>query len=75
MPGAVVAGSVLTIVTDPRAKSIRLDGVPAPGLVARGSRLMPLVKGRNTLSVSAAGATASSRVSVSWRGLYLGLWG
>lgn len=75
VPGGVPAGQTLTVVTDPRNKSIRLQGNLAAGLVARGSRIgAPFQPGINNLSVAATGATAASRIVLSWRGGWRSLW-
>lgn len=75
VPAGVPAGSVLTVVTDPRARSYRLNGVPAAGQIARGSRVSrPFPRGLNTISVHASGATEETRVMVSWRNGWPGLW-
>jgi hypothetical protein len=69
VPGGVPAGQTLTVVTDPRNKSIRLDGALAAGMVARGSKVgAPFLPGLNHLSVAATGATSASRIVLSWRG-------
>ena len=73
VPDGIDAGSTLRIVTDPRRKSIRLDGEPATGMIARGSRLRPLAFGQNLLSVTAPGADENTRLRLSWRGLYRSL--
>jgi len=69
----IPAGKTLRIVTDPRSPSIRLDGAPAAGMLARGSRREPLHPGDNVLSVSAPGANEDTRLRLSWRGRYRGL--
>jgi hypothetical protein len=74
VPDGIDAGDTLTIVTDPRRKSIRLDGVQAAGMIARGSRLNPLAFGQNLLSITAPGATSATRLRLSWRGMYRSLW-
>lgn len=71
----VPAGSTLTVVTDPRNKSIRMDGQLAAGMVSRGSRIgSPFRPGLNSLNVSASGATEASRIVLSWRGGWRSLW-
>lgn len=74
IPDGVPAGSVLRLVTDPRARSIRLDGQLAAGRVARGSTLRPFYPGVNVMSVSAPGGDENTRVRLSWRELYRSLW-
>lgn len=79
IPDGVDAGSTLRIVTDPRRKSIRLTvgtdpSTPAAGMLALGSRLRPLAFGQNLLSVTAPGATEDTKLRLSWRGQYRGLW-
>jgi hypothetical protein len=70
----VAAGSTLRIVTSPRRKSVRLNGAPAAGLVARGSVLQPFTIGPNLLSVTAPGATDVTSLRLVWRGMYRSLW-
>lgn len=74
VPQGVPANSTLRIVTDPRAKSIRMDGALAAGRVARGSTLRPFYPGLNVLSVAAPGGTSATRVRLSWREAYRSLW-
>jgi hypothetical protein len=74
IPAGVPAESTLRIVTDPRRKSIRLDGEPAAGMLARGSRLRPLRFGQNLLSITAPGADEDTRLRILWRGKYGSLW-
>jgi hypothetical protein len=75
VPGGVPSGSTLTVITDPRAKSIRLDGQLAAGMVARGSRIgAPFRPGLNNLNVAASGADENSRIVLSWRGGWRSLW-
>lgn len=74
IPDGVPAGQTLRIVTDPRRKSIRLDGSPAAGMLARGSLLRPLRFGQNLLSVTAPGADENTRLRLSYRGQYRSLW-
>lgn len=74
VPGGVGAGETLRIVTDPRRKSIRLDGELAAGMVARGSRLVPFKAGANLIDVTAPGADSDTRLRLTWRGGYRSLW-
>lgn len=74
VPGGVAADETLRIVTDPRRKSIRLDGEPAAGLLALGSYLPPFGLGTTEVNVSAPGATAATLLRLTWRGLHRGLW-
>lgn len=74
VPTGVDAGDTLRIVTDPRRKSIRLNGELAAGKVARGSRLVPFKAGANVLSVTAPGADGDTRLRLGWRGAYRSLW-
>jgi hypothetical protein len=74
IPAGVAAGETLRIVTDPRRKSIRLDGEPAAGMLAFGSVLEPLAFGQNLLSVTAPGATSATRLRLLYRGQYRSLW-
>lgn len=67
IPTGVPSGSTLRIVTDPRRKSIRLDGEPAAGMLARGSILRPLKFGQNKLSVTAPDADENTRLRLSYR--------
>lgn len=74
VPGGVPAGQTLKMVTDPRSRSIRMDGTLAAGLIARGSTLRPFYPGTNTLNVSAPGGTTDTRIRISWRDLFWSLW-
>jgi len=71
---AIADGQVLTIVTDPRRRSIRLGDAPAAGMLARGSRFVPFALGTSILTVDAPGATQASKLRLSWRGLHRSLW-
>lgn len=74
VPDGVEAEQTLRIVTDPRRKSIRLNGAVAAGRVALGSRLVPFGMGTTLVDVSAPGATAATLLRLTWRGLHRGLW-
>lgn len=74
VPLGVLAGSTLVLVTDPRSRSIRLDGALAAGRVALGSALRPFYPGKNVLDVTAPGGTEDTRIILSWRNLYRSLW-
>lgn len=81
VPEGVGVGETLRIVTNQRGdglppyrKTIRLDGVPAAGMVARGSRFMPFPRGVTSVDVDAPGATAATLLRLSWRGLHRSLW-
>lgn len=74
VPDGIPGGSTLRIVTDPRYKSIRLDGAPAAGMLARGSRTPPFSLGTTLVSVSAPGATSDTLLRLTWRGLHRSLW-
>ncbi|BDZ40829.1 hypothetical protein GCM10025865_01280 [Paraoerskovia sediminicola] len=74
VPGGVPSGQTLRIVTDPRGKSIRLDGALAAGMLARGSRFEPFTAGENRLDVAAPGATSDTLLAITWRGGHRGLW-
>lgn len=85
VPGGIPAGSTLRLVTDPRAKSIRLGagdpettynwtGELAAGRVARGSSFSPFYPGVNVLDVSAPGGTDATRVRIRWRELHRSIW-
>jgi hypothetical protein len=74
IPAGVPGGQTLTMVTDPRTRSIRLDGALAAGRVALGSTLRPFYRGQNTLTVVAPGGTDATRIFLSWRELYRSLW-
>lgn len=81
VPGGVLAGDTLRIVTDPRgdgappyAKSTRLDGALAAGMLARGSRLRPFSRGTTLVDVTAPGATADTLLRLTWRGLHRSPW-
>lgn len=74
IPGGVPAGSTFVMNTDPRVRSVRMNGALAAGLVARGSQLRPFYPGTNTLDVVAPGGTTDTRIFLSWRDLYRSLW-
>lgn len=74
VPLGVPAGSKFVMVTDPRTRSVRLDGALAAGRVALGSAVYPLQPGGNTLNVAAPGGTVDTRVVISWRDLFWSLW-
>lgn len=74
IPNGVPAGSTLRLVTDPRAKSIRMDGQRAAGRVARGSTLSPFYPGGNVMSVAAPGGDEDTRIRISWRERRRSLW-
>lgn len=74
IPLGVAAGSILRLNTDPRARSIRLDGALAAGRVARGSALRPFYPGTNVLNVVAPGGTSSTLITLSWTPLYWSIW-
>lgn len=67
-------GSLLRYVTDPRIRSIRLDGDLAAGAVQLGSTLRPFYPGINTLNVVAPGSNEATRVRLRWRNLWRSLW-
>lgn len=74
VPDGVGAGETLRIVTDPRHKSIRLDGDLAAGMLALGSRLKPFGLGTTLVDVTAPGATADTLLRLTWRGLHRSPW-
>lgn len=74
LPLGVPAGSTFTLVTDPRARSARLDGALAAGRIARGSTLRPFYPGLNTLDVEATDTDATTAIYLSWRNLYRSIW-
>lgn len=74
LPAGVASGSTYKMVTDPRAKSFRLNGALAAGRVALGSRLGPYYSGENILNVSAPGSTEATVIRLSWRDQFRALW-
>jgi hypothetical protein len=74
VPSGVPAGQTLRMVTDPRNRSIRLNGALAAGMIARGSTLRPFYPGTNVLNVVAPGGTTDTRITITWRDLYRSLW-
>lgn len=85
VPQGVPQGQTLRLVTDPRARSIRLGpgdasanpdwtGELAAGRVARGSHLRPFYPGTNLMSVAAPGGTGETRIFIRWRSLRRSLW-
>jgi hypothetical protein len=71
--GAIPAGQTLRLVTDPRARSARLNGALAFGLISRASVFRPFQKGANLLDVSVSGATSQTLLTIGWRGGYRSL--
>lgn len=74
VPGGVLAGETLRIVTDPRRKSIRVGSAPAAGRLTLASRLVPFGLGTTLVDVVAPGATSATLLRLTWRGLHRGLW-
>jgi hypothetical protein len=85
VPGGVLPGYTLRLVTDPRSRSIRMGvgdpatnpawtGELAAGLVERGSTLRPFYPGVNLMNVAAPGGTEDTRIRITWRNLYRSLW-
>lgn len=74
VPAGVPSGSTLRLVTDPRIRSIRLNGALAASQVARGSALRPFYPGQNVLNVVAPGGDENTRIRLSWRDQHLSLW-
>lgn len=74
IPDGIADGSTFQMVTDPRRKSIRLDGEKAAGLVALGSVTKPFTPGLNVLDVVAPGGDAGTSLSLSWREAFWSLW-
>ena len=74
VPDGVAGGSTLRIVTDPRRSQVRLDGVPAAGMIARGSRAAPFTRGTTRIDVAAPGADPSTKLRLTWRGQHRSLW-
>lgn len=74
IPAGVPAGSTLKLVSDPRARSVRLDGALAAGRVKLGSSYRPFYPGLNTLSVAAPGGNEDTRIILSWFEQYRSLW-
>jgi hypothetical protein len=74
IPPGVPTGQTFSMVTDPRARSIRLNGALAAGRVALGSTLRPFYPGQNVLSVTAPGGNDDTKIFLSWRELYRSLW-
>lgn len=74
IPDGVPAGTTLRIVTNPRAKTIRLDGEPAAGMVGMDSIFKPLRFGQNLLSITAPDATEDTRLRILYRGSYRSMW-
>jgi hypothetical protein len=74
IPAGVPTGQTLRLVTDPRARSVRLDGALAAGRVARGSATRPFFPGDNVLNVVAPGGTDDTRIRLTWREQHRSLW-
>jgi hypothetical protein len=64
---AVLTGETLTLVTDPRRRTARVNGVPAWGRVSAGATFAPLPAGPTNISVVVPGAAADTRVRLRWR--------
>ncbi|ACZ29560.1 hypothetical protein Xcel_0521 [Xylanimonas cellulosilytica DSM 15894] len=73
VPTGLSSGDTLVIVTDPRRKSIRLNGAPAAGKLARGSRTPAFNLGTTLISVNALSATNATILTLGWRGLHRSL--
>lgn len=74
IPSGVPGGQTMRLVTDPRFRSIRLDGGLAAGRIARGSTLRPFFPGDNVFDVVAPGGNDNTRIYLTWRNQYRGLW-
>jgi hypothetical protein len=72
--GAIPAGKTLRVVTDRRARSARLDGAPAWGMISRASRFVPFNKGEQVLDVTVPGASSSTMLRLGWRGGHRSMW-
>lgn len=66
IPGGVPDGSVLRLVTDPRAQSARLDGAIAWGRINMGATFSPLLPGTNRVSIALATDSADAGLDLSW---------
>lgn len=65
--GTLASSSVLTVVTDDRAPSVRIGATNSYSGVAAGSRLFPLVGGLNEVAFSVTGADTNTRITISWQ--------
>jgi hypothetical protein len=78
VPAGLGSNEVMTIVSDPRRKSITVDSgsgpVAAAGRLARGSNLLPFSMGTTTIAVTVPGASEATLLRISWRGLWEALW-
>jgi hypothetical protein len=74
IPAGVPAGQTLRLVTDPRIRSFRLDGVLAANRVALGSSLRAFYPGQNIFNVTAPGGNDDTRIRLLWREQHWGLW-
>lgn len=72
--GAIPAGQTLRVVTDRRARSARLDGAPAWGMISRASRFAPFAKGDQVLDVTVPGASGATMLRLGWRGGHRSMW-
>ncbi|MCR1983523.1 hypothetical protein NSA53_14905 [Cellulosimicrobium cellulans] len=72
--GAIPAGSTLRVVTDPRGRSARLDGVPAWQMISLASRFRPFTRGTNRLDVEVPNASGGATLRLGWRGGYRSMW-
>ncbi|MBF4613744.1 phage distal tail protein [Curtobacterium sp. VKM Ac-1376] len=66
VPAGVPTGQTLRLVTDPRARSARLDGVIAWDRISMGATFSPLRPGVNLVSIQLATAGEDAAVDMSW---------
>lgn len=72
--GGVLEGQTLHIVTDPRARSARLDTAKAWSMIGRPSALLPMSPGLNVLDVTVPGASSTTMLRLSYRAGHLAMW-
>lgn len=70
----VPSGSRFSLVTDPRARSARLDGVVAWDRITMGSTMAPLQPGTNLVNVQVGTSGEGTGLTLRWKPGYLSAW-
>ncbi|NII42302.1 hypothetical protein E9228_002960 [Curtobacterium flaccumfaciens] len=74
VPGGVPAGQILRLVTDPRARSARLDGAIAWDRITMGATFAPLRPGVNRVSVVLSTAGDGAGLVMRWTPQWKAAW-
>lgn len=74
IPDGLGSDETLRYVTDPRHRSVRINGELAAGRVARGSRLAPFNLGTTTIEATIPAATATTKLRLTYRPMHRSLW-